>query len=311
MEKAFVSVIMPVYNAERYVSEAIFSILNQTYPSFELIIVDDCGMDRSMEAVRQFKDNRIRIIQNETNKGIAYSRNRAIKESKGKYIAIMDDDDLAFPQRFEQQVAYLESHKDIDVIGGGVEAIDGEGRIIRAASETLKNPLYIKVNLLFRCIFHNSEMMFRKSLIENHRISYSENCYGMEDFRFWIECSKVGKMTNLSDIILKHRYHEATETSRVKRDEYLQRKEYYKALQKMSFTLSGFELSKKEYDILLDSFPEGSVREMTLMEIQTLLMVMRKLMEEARKKNMEFQEELSQFLKKQLQQCVGKCIDLF
>jgi glycosyltransferase involved in cell wall biosynthesis len=311
MEEALVSVVMPVFNAENYIADAIGSILSQTYPFFELIIVDDCGMDRSMEVVNQFKDKRIRVIQNDTNKGITYSRNRAIKECKGKYIAIMDDDDVAFPKRFEKQVAYLDAHTDIDVIGGGVEAIDGEGKIIREASETLKNPLYIKVNLLFHCIFHNSEMMLRKSLIEKHQIVYHENCYGMEDFRFWIECSKVGKMTNLSDVILQHRYHEETETSRVKRDEYLQRKEYYKTLQKMSFMLSGFELSTKDYDILLGSFPEGNVREMTLAEIQELLMVMRKLVGEARKKNMDFQVELSQFLKKQLQQCVGKCIDLF
>lgn len=302
MEKALVSVIMPVYNAEKYIAEAVNSILNQTYPYFELLIVDDCGNDSSMDIVKQYKDSRIKILYNDMNRGIAYSRNRALKESKGKYIAIMDDDDFAYPQRFEKQVSYLEEHIEMDVLGGAVEAVDGEGKKIRQAAETLKNPLYIKVNFLFRCIFHNSEVMFRKRLIEKNHISYCNNCYGMEDFRFWIECSKVGKMTNLPDLIVQHRYHEETETFRVKKEEYDKRKEYYKELQKLSFKLNGFNLSEEDYFIITNSFPEGRAAVMTEEEVRRLVNVMKKVITQAKEKNMDFQEELFIFLKKQIPQ---------
>ncbi len=300
MEKALVSVIMPVYRAEKYIAEAVESVLNQTYPYFEFIIVDDCGMDGSMDIVRQYRDQRVKVLKNDRNRGIAYSRNRALQESRGKYIAIMDDDDVSLAQRFEKQVSYLEEHREIDVLGGAVEAIDAEGKRIREVSEPLKNPLYIKVHFLFRCIFHNSEMMFRKSLIERNCISYCDNCYGMEDFRFWIECSKVGKMTNLSEIIAKHRYHEGTETFRVKQEEYDKRKEYYKELQKLSFSLSNFELSEEDYFIITNCFAEGRATFTTKDEALQAIRVMKRVLNQAKEKNMDFQEELFIFLKKQI-----------
>ena len=92
MNNPMVSVIMPVYNGEKYIRKALESILNQTFQDFELIIIDDCGNDSSMIIVNEYKDSRIRVFHNNVNKGIAFSRNRAIQESKGKYIAIMDDD---------------------------------------------------------------------------------------------------------------------------------------------------------------------------------------------------------------------------
>lgn len=310
MDHILISVIMPVYNAEKYVEEAVRSILGQTCTSFELIIVDDCGTDRSMELIMRMEDRRIRILRNDSNRGIAYSRNRAIMECKGKYIAIMDDDDISFPQRFEKQADFLERHPEIDILGGAVEAIDAEGNVLRKASETLKNPLYIKVNFLFRCIFHNSEVMFRKDMIRKNHILYRENCYGMEDFCFWIECSKVGRMTNLSDVILQHRYHEETETFRVKREEYDKRKKCYGKLQRLSFTLSGFRLSEEDYDILTYSFPEGSIAELSLQEIQSMLGVVRKIISHAEKEDMDFQSELAIYLRKQICLAVQKCKDL-
>lgn len=310
MDRSLISVIMPVYNAEKYIEEAIDSILMQSYPFLELIIVDDCGTDHSMDIASQLKDQRIRILHNDVNRGIAYSRNRAIEESKGKYIAIMDDDDISSLQRLEKQIDFLEKHPEIDVLGGAVEAIDAEGKVIRKASETLNNPLYIKVNFLFRCIFHNSEVMFRKSLLENSHIRYCENCYGMEDFRFWIECSKVGRMTNLPDVILQHRYHKETETARVKREEYDARKKYYGELQRLSLRLSGFELSEREYDIFISSFPEGTITELSLQEIHSLIDVMKKIAAQAKSKEMDFQKELIVYLRKQVHQAIDKCRDL-
>ena len=90
-----ISVIMPVYNAERYIKIAVDSILNQTFKDFELIVIDDKGTDDSIKIVEEISDPRIRILHNEKNCGIAFSRNRGITEAKGEYLALMDDDDYA------------------------------------------------------------------------------------------------------------------------------------------------------------------------------------------------------------------------
>lgn len=110
MSNPKVSVIMPAYNAEKFIEKTINSILNQTYTDFELLIIDDCSTDNTMDVVRRIKDNRIRIINNKTNQGIAKSRNIGLANAKGEYIALMDNDDLTVVDRFEKEVCYLENH---------------------------------------------------------------------------------------------------------------------------------------------------------------------------------------------------------
>ena len=114
-----VSVIMPIYNAEKYISFAIDSILEQSFEDFELIMIDDCGEDGSIDIAKRYDDPRITILKNDGNQGIAYSRNRGMDSAKGEYIALMDDDDVAPNNRFELEVNYLDKHPEIDVIGGG------------------------------------------------------------------------------------------------------------------------------------------------------------------------------------------------
>ena len=114
-----VSVVMPVYNGEKYLAEAIASILNQTFADFEFIIVDDCSQDGSAEIIRAFAkcDERIRLIQHERNLGEAAARNSGIAASSGELIAAMDCDDISLPERLEKQARFLQSHPDIGVVG--------------------------------------------------------------------------------------------------------------------------------------------------------------------------------------------------
>lgn len=311
MSAPLVSVIMPAYNAEKFISKAIRSILDQTYGNFELIIVDDCSTDRTMDIVRTFDDSRIKIYHNDHNRGIAYSRNYALEMSKGKYIAIMDDDDISFANRLQDQVVFLEENEEFGVVGGKVQNIDKDDNIIYEPADVLKNPLFIKVNFLFKCIFHNSEMMFRRQLIDEYNIRYRDNCYGMEDFCFWIECSKKVKMTNLDNLMLKHRYHEATETSRVKREEYPQRIQLYDNLQKLSFALSGFELSDEEFAVINTCFREGEVQAVSQEEFEKIFLIMKKTMQQAQNKEMDFIKELDIFYRKAIGGFVRKCPDLW
>ena len=125
-----ISVIMSVYNSARFLAEAIQSILGQTYNDFEFIIVDDGSSDQSLEIIRSYAkmDNRIRVLENEKKYGLAASLNRCIFIAKGDYIARMDADDICVPDRLEKQIAFLEQHPNIGIIGGSVQEIDGQGQ---------------------------------------------------------------------------------------------------------------------------------------------------------------------------------------
>ena len=105
-----VSIIMPSYNTGRFIKETIESILAQTYPNWELIIVDDCSTDNTDEVVTSFQDNRIRFLKNDVNSGAAISRNRALREAKGKWIAFLDSDDLWLPEKLEKQISFMEQN---------------------------------------------------------------------------------------------------------------------------------------------------------------------------------------------------------
>ena len=252
MKKSKVSVIMPVYNGERYIREAIKSILNQTYKNFELLIIDDCGQDKSMDIVRAYAkiDDRIRIIYNRSNKGIAYSRNVGLDVCDGEYIAIMDDDDYAFNYRLSKQVEFLDNNPQYDVVGGKAKWIDGEGRVINPEIDLLKDEKKIKTMFLFFNIFNNSEVMFRKEIVDKYNIRYEDGLLGMEDFKFWIRVSKISAISNIDDLILLHRMTPNNETNRVMNEKQDERKELFSSLQRYSLELSGFKLTEAQYRIL-------------------------------------------------------------
>jgi len=252
MKKSKVSVIMPVYNGERYIREAIKSILNQTYKNFELLIIDDCGQDKSMDIVRAYAkiDDRIRIIYNRSNKGIAYSRNVGLDVCDGEYIAIMDDDDYAFNYRLSKQVEFLDNNPQYDVVGGKAKWIDGEGRVIKPEIDLLKDEKKIKTMFLFFNIFNNSEVMFRKEIVDKYNIRYEDGLLGMEDFKFWIRVSKISAISNIDDLILLHRMTPNNETNRVMNEKQDERKELFSSLQRYSLELSGFKLTEAQYRIL-------------------------------------------------------------
>lgn len=144
-----VSVIMPLYNAEKYVEKAIYSILQQTCSDFELILIDDQGSDKTIEIARSIIDDRIVYVCNEENLGIAKSRNKGINQAQGDYIALMDDDDIAPLDRLEKEVNFLDCHSEYDVVGGRMGVIDANDTIVKLYNEPLMNPNYIRASLMF------------------------------------------------------------------------------------------------------------------------------------------------------------------
>jgi len=121
-----VSVVMPVYHSEKYVAEAIESILGQTFSDFELIIVDDGSQDRSPEIIRDYerRDHRVRLLREEGNMGVASARNRGIDQTGGEFLALMDSDDISLPTRLEQQLRFLQENPEIGAVGVGSKLVN-------------------------------------------------------------------------------------------------------------------------------------------------------------------------------------------
>ena len=149
MNPPLVSVIMSVYNGEKYLVQAIDSILNQTYQNFEFIIIDDCSTDNSSHILQEYaqKDSRIKIIKKEKNigiKGFIKNLNLGISIAKGKYIARMDADDISLPERFQKQVDFLENNPEITLVGAQLNLINEQNKITGEAIAALQHRDIVK-----------------------------------------------------------------------------------------------------------------------------------------------------------------------
>ena len=175
-KRPMVSVVMLTYKRANIVSTAIDSILNQTYKDFEFIILNDGSPDNTDEIISIYKDKRIRYYKNQQNKGIPYSRNKVANFARGKYIMIMDDDDISLPQRVEKQVKLLEENPEIDVAVGQIKDLSR----IPLDHNTIASSLIQYNNV------GNANIMFRKEFMIKHNVKYPDISYG-EDWHFWVQ----------------------------------------------------------------------------------------------------------------------------
>ena len=198
-----ISVVMPVYNGEKYLDESIQSILNQTYKDFELIIINDGSADNSLEIIEKYKqlDKRIVVISRE-NKGLIKSLNEAIEQSKGSYIARMDADDISLPTRFEEQLKFMKDEK-LDMCGSWVEPFENDKSFdIWKYPENHNN---ISFRLFFVSSFAHPSVMFKSDVF---KVLKYENEVA-EDYRLWCDMVINGfKLGNIQKVLLKYRFHE-------------------------------------------------------------------------------------------------------
>ncbi|MEZ6090212.1 MAG: glycosyltransferase [Pirellulaceae bacterium] len=211
-EYPLISVILPVYNAERYVREAVESILRQTYQTLELIAliaVDDDSTDSSFEILEELAaaDDRLRLFTRPS-KACTQALNLGIDLARGDWIARMDADDIAFPQRFEEQLRYLQNHESVVAVGSSVILIDGDGDEI---GEQLVNgnPQEIADSILLGMggLMHPTVMMRTEALKQVG--GYREKFQGAEDQDLWLRLNEIGEVTNIPDPLLYYRVHQA------------------------------------------------------------------------------------------------------
>lgn len=199
-----ISVIMPVYNGEKYLRDAIESVLSQTYVDFEFIIIDDASKDGSVAIVREYNDDRIKFFKNDTNMGVAATLNKGIDLASGKYIARMDCDDISMPNRFEKQIKYMESHVDTVICGSSVNILSDGNEIFRSYSEFDSQ---IRADMVFNSAFVHPAVMIKAEVFKKYGIKYDVEYERAEDYEMWARIIKVGECHNIALPLLKYRHH--------------------------------------------------------------------------------------------------------
>jgi glycosyltransferase involved in cell wall biosynthesis len=202
-----VTVLIPVYNRERYVRDAIDSILAQTFTDFELLVIDDGSTDGSQEVVRSYCNPRIRLVCNEINQGIPKTRNTGIRLARGEYLAFLDSDDWAYPERLAKQAAFLDNHPDYAAVSAWTDWMDEEGRPLRGIKRKAVSPEEIAAQRLFRSGLRNSASMARTVVLRNY--GHQEQYDTSEDFDLWSRIAAKHKLASLPEVLVRCRRHKS------------------------------------------------------------------------------------------------------
>jgi glycosyltransferase involved in cell wall biosynthesis len=194
---------MPAYNAARYLPEAVGSILSQTFEDFELLVVNDGSTDGTPGILASYDDSRMKVIHQE-NQGVIGALNTGLHHAKGKYIARMDSDDIAFADRFGEQVNFLDNRPDVAVVGTFAYRIDENGKV-GSEFRLPVSPPELKRYLSHRSPLIHPSVMFRSEILE--KVNGYPNVPHVEDYAFWIEVSRHFDMANLPRFLLYYRTH--------------------------------------------------------------------------------------------------------
>ena len=236
-----VSVIIPVYNGDKYLRETLESIIHQTFRDFELLVIDDGSTDRSLQIINDYAktDERITVYQNIENKGIAFTTNFGIGQAKGEFIALTDQDDVSFPERFEQQINYLQQHPDIDVLGAQTFTIRNEHNQIEKISKLPLSSGAIRWGQFFGCMIANPTVMIRRKVYSEYGFRYGD-FKAAPDYDLFARISHICKMSNLPQPLLRYRRHENTVSTKYFE---VQRQEIFDVIRYQVLDLIGEDLS--------------------------------------------------------------------
>lgn len=214
-----ITVLMAAYNAEKFLKEAIDSILNQSISEFELLVINDGSVDTTGEIIASYRDDRIRCVTNERNLNLCHSLAKGVMLARGDFIARMDADDIAHPTRLEKQLAVMLAEPDLDLLGANVRWIDDRGRVI-GHPRIIADPIDLKWKMFFRNCFNHPTVMIRKSALLRNRLNYGEipdsiaeflpervDGIGDEDYLLFGQLCLHGKSKNLDEVLLDYRIH--------------------------------------------------------------------------------------------------------
>lgn len=207
-KKTKISVLMSAYNSEKYIAEAIESILNQTFKDFEFIIINDGSTDKTPKIIEKYakSDKRIKFIDNEKNAGIVAALNQGLNFCRGEYIARMDSDDISLPTRFAKQVKYMDQHPECGACSTWAEKFGPN--ITKDRILTYMPTVKLLDFLIYGDKVLNPGSMVRRSVLVDNNIKYNPAYKYAEDYAFWAEVCKYAEIHNLQEVLLKYRWHD-------------------------------------------------------------------------------------------------------
>lgn len=203
VKEPLVTVLMPVFNGEKYLKEAIESILNQTYTNFEFLIINDGSTDFSHDIITSYKDSRIRLINNKQNLKLIATLNMGLSMAKGKYIVRMDCDDISFHNRLEEQVKFMEANPDV-----GISGSFWKRNVDKKVPRPPLDHETIKVHLLKGSQILHPAAIFRKDLFEKYALVFDFKYIHAEDYDLWVKTSRIFKLANIPKELLMYRTHQ-------------------------------------------------------------------------------------------------------
>ena len=197
-----VSVIMPCFNVEKYIGEAIESVLNQTFKDFEFIIINDGSTDDTAEIAKRYakQDKRINLIDNKENRGFIARLNDCLDIACGEYVAKMDSDDISLPERLQKQVEFLDANPDIGMVGCGYKKFGTKDNVVF-------NPEYVGIiDFIGGC--KTTIFMARRKIIEDNKLRFNSGYFAAEDMEFYSRFARFSKIANLQSVLYLYRCHD-------------------------------------------------------------------------------------------------------
>lgn len=200
---ARVAVVLPVFNGERYVAEAVESVLAQTLADFELVVIDDGSTDGTARVLSGFPDQRLRVTRLPARQGLVHALNRGIAQSSAPLIARMDADDVCLPRRLERQVAFLAAHPDVDICGTWTRHAGAR----RGVRRLPVGPAHIRAQMFFGGAMDHPAIMMRRAFLDAHGLAYRDDFRHAEDLDLLIRAADVGRLANIPEVLLLYRAH--------------------------------------------------------------------------------------------------------
>lgn len=206
-----VAILMPCYNAEKFINETLESLVNQSYENIEIIILDDCSTDNTCSLIEDYKNRYpyIKLYKHPVNKGIIPTRNELFSLTDAPYVALMDADDIAVPERIAKQLRYLIDNPRVSAVGGWHEFFDQQHGIGRFPSQ----PDDIAAMLFIDNVISNPTMMLRKFFWDKHQLKYDVDYAGAADYKLWTDIYECGEIHNLPAVMIKYRVHASQEST--------------------------------------------------------------------------------------------------
>ena len=207
MQKIPISVLMPVYNGEKYLEKAIKSVLFQTFKNYEFVIVDDGSTDGSWKIIQKYshKDKRIVAIRSSKNLRTSAALNKGLKITKGKYVIRMDADDWSYPDRFQKQYEYMELHPEVGVSGGSIEVCNEKLEVINKRTYPQTDRMARRIIFRYSPFAHPATIWRKEKMMKAG--AYNDNIPLAQDYDLYFRIGGISKFGNIKDTILKLRTH--------------------------------------------------------------------------------------------------------